>query len=241
MPRTVLKKKPFVVLLQLRNKFLTKMPLQEYIITEPHGRLGIWHITEDEDFFLKKLPLTDTERTEIEATTGRKKLEKLAGKMLLQQLTGWTFLIIKNENGKPFFKDSNLHISLSHSGDYVAGIVSDHVVGIDIQYLTDKVERVAWRVMNEVKFKSLDPNNRLEHLHVYWGAKEALFKTYGHKAMDFRKHLVVTPFAYMPNDHSLAMKITEGSIEKDNRLHWFDIYYQKIKNYILVYAIEKTD
>ena len=216
------------------------MPLQEYIITEPHGRLGIWHIIEDEDFFLQKLPLTDAERVEIEASMGRKKLEKLAGKMLLRQLTGWAYTIVKNENGKPFFKDSDLQLSLSHSGDYVVGIVSEHVVGIDIQYLTSKVERVAARVMNENKFKTLDPNNRLEHLHVYWGAKEALFKTYGHKAMDFRKHLVIKPFNKLPKDPSHATKITEGSIEKDNRLHWFDIYYQKIKNYILVYAIEKT-
>ena len=217
------------------------MPLQEYIITEPHGRLGIWHIIEDEDFFLQKLPLTDAERVEIEASMGRKKLEKLAGKMLLRQLTGWAYTIVKNENGKPFFKDSDLQLSLSHSGDYVVGIVSEHVVGIDIQYLTSKVERVAARVMNENKFKTLDPNNRLEHLHVYWGAKEALFKTYGHKAMDFRKHLVIKPFTELPKDPSHTTKITEGSIEKDNRLHWFDIYYQKIKNYILVYAIEKTN
>lgn len=215
------------------------MPLQEYLITEPHGRLGIWHLTEEEDFFLQKLSLSDSERIEIEAATGRKKLEKLAGKLLVRQLTGWAFTIEKNENGKPFFKDSNLHLSLSHSGDYVACIVSEHVVGIDIQYLTSKVERVAWRVMNENKFKSLDPNNRLEHLHVYWGAKEDLYKAYGHKAMDFRKHLIIKPFDYKLNETAHVMKITEGSIEKDHLLHQFDIYYQKIKNYILVYAIEK--
>ncbi len=216
------------------------MPLQEYIITEPHGRLGIWHLTEDEDFFLQKLPLSDSERIEIEAATGRKKLEKLAGKLLLRQLTGWAFSIVKNDNGKPFFKDSDLHLSLSHSGDYVAGIISEHVVGIDIQYLTPKVERVAARVMNEHKFKNLDLNNRLEHLHVYWGAKEALFKTYGYKEMDFRKHLKIKPFDVMPKETAHATKITEGSLEKDHLLHQFDIYYQKIKNYILVYAIEKN-
>ncbi len=216
------------------------MPLQEYIITEPHGRLGIWHLTEEEGFFIDKLHLTDAEQSEINVVKGHKKLEKLAGKLLLRQLTGWAFSVVKNENGKPFFKDSDLNLSLSHSGDYVAGIISEHVVGIDIQYLTPKVERVAARVMNENKFKNLDPNNRLEHLHVYWGAKEALFKAYGEKAMDFRKHLVIKPFDFRVNETIHATKITEGSIEKDNRLHWFDIYYQKIKNHILVYAIEKN-
>jgi 4'-phosphopantetheinyl transferase len=217
------------------------MPLQEYNITEPHGRLGLWHITEDEAYFLRKLPLTDMEKAEIEGSTGRKKLEKLAGKLLFRKLTGWALTIEKDNNGKPFFKDSDLHLSLSHSGDYVAGIISERPVGIDIQYLTLKLERVAPRVMNENKLKNLDPNNRLEHLHVYWGAKEALYKAYGQKGLDFKKHIIIEPFSDMVIDEKAqAIKITEGSVLKDNQEHRFNIFYKKIKNYILVYAIERS-
>lgn len=218
-----------------------KMPLHEYNITEPHGRLGIWHITEDEAFFVQKLPLVEREKIEIEEVTGRKRLERLAGKLLMRQLTGWAYSIEKDKYGKPFFKDSELHLSLSHSGDYVAGIISERPVGVDIQYLTSKLERVAPRVMNENKLKNLDPNNRLEHLHVYWGAKEALYKAYGQKGLDFKKHIIIKPFHIMHTDHaSHATKITEGSVVTDNSKHLFDIFYKKIKNYILVYAIEKS-
>ena len=120
------------------------------------------------------------------------------------------------------------------------GIISERPVGIDIQYLTPKLEIVAPRVMNENKLKNLDPNNRLEHLHVYWGAKEALYKAYGEKGLDFRKQIIIKPFHLLiEDDASHSTKITEGSVLADNRTHRFDIFYKKIKNYILVYAIEK--
>ena len=225
---------------QKLDYFQQKMPLQEYHITEPHGRLGLWHITEDEDYFLRKLPLSDSEKAEIAAVTGRKKLEKLAGKLLIKQLTGWAYSVVKDDFGKPFFKDSDLYLSLSHSGDYVVGIISEHVVGIDIQYITPKIERVAPRVMNENKLKNLDPNNHLEHLHVYWGAKEALYKAYGQRSLDFKKHIIIEPFNYtLGSRSSVGTKITEGVVLANNRTHRFDIFYKKIKNYILVYAIEK--
>ena len=217
------------------------MPLQQYHITEPHGRLGLWHITEDEDYFIRKLPLTDREKAEINGVTGRKKLEKLAGKLLLRHMTGWANSIVKDDFGKPFFKDSHLHLSLSHSGDYVAGIISERPVGIDIQLISAKLHRVAPRVMNENKFKNLDPNNSLEHLHVYWGAKEALYKAYGQRSLDFKKHILIEPFDYtLIADTSQTTKITEGSVLINNQAQVFDIFYKKIQNYILVYAIEKS-
>jgi 4'-phosphopantetheinyl transferase len=216
------------------------MPLQEYIITRNHGRLGIWNIKEEEDFFLKKLPLSDSERTEVAAVRGHKKLETLAGKYMMRQMTGWAYAIEKDVYGKPFFINSNLHLSISHSGDLVAGIISSRLVGIDIQCVTPKIEFVAPRVLNDEKFKNLDPNNRLDHLHVYWGAKEALYKAYGKRGLDFKKHIIIEPFSDMMIDENAhATKITEGSVFKDNEEHLFDIFYKKIKNYILVYAIEK--
>ena len=201
----------------------------------------MWYVTESEGFFLQKLSLTDSEKAEVAGVTGRKKLEKLAGKLLLREMTNWALTIEKDDYGKPFFTNSDLHLSLSHSGDYVVGIVSKRPVGIDIQLITKRLERVAPRVMNAEKFKNLDPNNPLEHLHVYWGAKEALYKAYGERSLDFKKHLLITPFDYGSIvDTSEMTKITEGSVVANNRTQLFDIFYKKIQNYTLVYAIEKN-
>ena len=41
--------------------------------------------------------------------------------------------ILRDEMGKPYFKECELHFNVSHSGEYLAIAVSEHPVGIDIQ------------------------------------------------------------------------------------------------------------
>ena len=42
------------------------------------------------------------------------------------------------ENGKPFIKDKNIYISISHDKDYVICAFSDDLVGCDIQFFNKK-------------------------------------------------------------------------------------------------------
>lgn len=212
------------------------MPLTDYLIETEHARLGIWHISEPEEYFIRKIPLNDSEKMELQAMKGRRRLEWLSGRYLVHVMTGWAYDYIKDEHGKPHLKGSNYHISISHSQNLVAAIIAPQLIGIDIQYLTSKIERVAPRVMNEHKMKSLHEEKRLEHLHVYWGAKEALFKAYGKKELDFRKNIIIEPFHYADTEG-----YSHGMVIKDDFKKDFDIFYKKIENYILVYAIEKNE
>ena len=88
--------------------------------------------------------------------------------------------------------------------------------------------------MNEAKLKTLSKDNQLEHLHVYWGAKEALFKAYGKGELDFRLNIPIDAFDYKNTEGAF-----KGSVIKDDFNKNFDIYFKKIEHYILVYAIEK--
>ena len=212
------------------------MPLTDYHIEIEHARLGLWHITEGEDFFLKKLPLSEADRAELKPLRGNRRLEWLAARYLVQVMTGWAYSLVKDVFGKPFLMGSEYHISVSHSGEYTAAIIAPHVVGIDIQLLTTKLEGMAWRVMNETKLKNLSHEKRSEHLHVYWGAKEALYKAYGQKELHFKKNILVEPFNYVGDEG-----FSHGTILKENLKRDFDIFYKKIEQYILVYAIEKDE
>lgn len=209
------------------------MPLTDYHIELDNARLGLWHITEGEDYFLKKLPLTDSDKNELKQYRGKRRIEWLAARYLVQVMTGWAYSMVKDTFGKPFLMGSEYHISVSHSGEYTSAIIAPQVVGIDIQYITSKLETVAWRVMNENKFRNLSNEKRSEHLHVYWGAKEALYKAYGEKELHFKKNIIVEPFNYLGDEG-----VSHGTIVKDNLKRDFEIYYKKIEQYILVYAIE---
>ena len=212
------------------------MPLTDYIVAPQNTRVGIWRIEEAEEYFLRKLPLKERELSELATLSGRRKLEWLAVRYLIQVMTGWMYSLVKDSFGKPFLSQSDYHISVSHSGDYTTAIIAPCLVGIDIQYITPKLERVAARVMNDVKLKKLSKSNPLEHLHVYWGAKEALYKAYGKRELDFRNHIPIDAFDYENTEGSIKGSVAKGDFHKD-----FDIYFKKIENYILVYAIEKME
>ena len=52
--------------------------------------------------------------------------------------------------------------------------------------------------------------------------------------LDFRKNILLKPFLY-----SNTEGVFEGVIQKEDYKAEFDIYYKKIENYILVYAVQK--
>ncbi len=215
------------------------MPLIQNYITEEKGHFCIWHITENEAFFSDKLQLTDTDRAELNERKGRRRLEWLAGKYLVQLMVDFKHKVVKDEFGKPHLEDSDLHISITHSSHFAAAIISPKAVGIDIQEVTPRLDRIAWRVMNDNKLQQLDKTHRLDHLHAYWCAKEAMYKAYGWRGLDFRKNIVIKPFNFPENglENGIFLHVTEGSVLTDNFEKKFAIYLGKIDNCILVYCL----
>jgi phosphopantetheinyl transferase len=112
-------------------------------------------------------------------------------------------------------------------------MASPKLVGVDIQKLVGKIDRIVHKFMRDVEIDSVSSEFRLEHLHVYWGAKEALYKVYGRKQLDFREHIFIEPFSY-----DLEKGVCKGAIVKDDYRLECDLFYKKIDDYILVYGME---
>ena len=47
------------------------------------------------------------------------------------------FKVLYTDNGKPYLKDLNIYISISHSQDYVCVCFSEEEIGIDIQHFKE--------------------------------------------------------------------------------------------------------
>ena len=47
------------------------------------------------------------------------------------------FKVLYTDNGKPYLKDLNIYISISHSQDYVCFCFSEEEIGIDIQHFRE--------------------------------------------------------------------------------------------------------
>ena len=100
---------------------------------------------------------------------------------------------VHGEKGKPYFEDSPLSFSLSHSGDMVLCAIADHEIGADLQRVTEvRWQQLAERyyspqeqdylgIFTEKKagcFRPSEENARLEFFSL-WCRKEAYGKMTG--------------------------------------------------------------
>jgi 4'-phosphopantetheinyl transferase EntD len=160
-------------------------------------RLAIWHITEDEKFFLEKVPV------KRDVSHAQKRLQHLAGRYLLKELFSDFPLeeILIADTRKPFLPDELYHFSISHFGHYAAAIVSSTMrVGVDVEKSSPTIERVRNKFLSEkeseIAFEGIEKSgHRLRQLTLLWSAKESIFKWYSLGQVNFREHICWTePF-----------------------------------------------
>jgi len=173
------------------------MPLFYQHTINQFTTLAVWHIIEDEDFFLKKVQLKN------EITHPHKRLQHLAGRYLLKLLEPDfpLHLIQISPAKKPLLIDDTFHFSVSHCGDYAAVILSTrYSVGIDVEEITPKLEKIKYKYLSETEvqiFKEHDTSdNHLTLLTLFWSAKEAMFKWYGKGSVDFKKNMVISQLKF---------------------------------------------
>ncbi len=211
------------------------MPLILHKNLHVEAELGLWRIEESEDFFTEQLDLLPAEREYIAQIKGHRKLEWLAGRLLLHLMSGREKrgACYKDEFGKPHLENSDYDISISHSRELAAVIAAPRKVGVDIQKLVAKIERLVHKFLRPIEREILSENHRLEHLHVYWGAKECLYKAYGRRELDFREHIHIDPFSF-----DLEKGQCQGRVRKGDHYSEYQLHYEQLEDYILVYALE---
>ncbi len=194
--------------------------------------VGVWKLEETEEWYLERLNLTVEELSEVNSFLPKKKEEWLASRWLLHEMSGREVRgkVLKDAFGKPHLEDSLWTISLSHSADCAAVLASANVCGVDIQRIEERILRMAPRFMSVEELENVDKTEDVEKIHVYWGAKEALFKLYSEGNVDFRKNLFVKPFEYGESGS------TEAIIDMHDKYIECRIDYEKIEDYILVCA-----
>ncbi len=210
------------------------MPIirSEYI--QPGVELEIWEIEETEAFFLDLMNLSNEETKHLEVITGYRRVEWLAGRYLLKQnvreISNGICAI--DDAGKPFLEDTDLQFSLSHSNGRVALLLSKKQVGVDIQRIQPKITRIAHKFISEAEWKSVTPDFEIEAMHILWGAKEALYKAYGKRQLEFIDHILIEPF-----DPTFVGKTT-GRVEKEGYIEHYDIKYEIADAFALITAIQ---
>ncbi len=195
----------------------------------PDTTLGIWHISESESVFRAELPLSAQEEAELSNLQHVRRMEWLASRWMLHLLTGafQRLPLAKDAFSKPFFLDNpDLFCSLSHSQGVAGAMIAAKNCGCDIQVIVKKMPKIAHKFLGvaEANFvAAFSEEVQLELFHLYWTAKESLFKAYGIKALDFRAHIFVQNMIW--DGYSGSAK---GLIKKNDVQLEYDLRFGKL-------------
>ena len=126
--------------------------------------------------FGNNLYYTIVNKSDINVSKSSNRLETDQARVVLERMLNIFGIsldeIVFNDNGKPYFKNSNIFFNYSHSKNYIACVISNYEVGIDIEEKTRIIsDDVSIRFLNGVE----DNKDRL----FLWVKKEAYSKLKG--------------------------------------------------------------
>lgn len=210
------------------------MPIVLHRSINRDTQMALWRIEETPHQLLSKLKLDGEEKSYVDAIkVERKKLQWLASRCIIRYLLATPdFIVMKaTASGKPFFPESNRKISIAHSGNYAAAMISlESDVGLDIEAYSDKVMRVQNKFINESEASFIDQNDAMSLL-VAWSVKESVFKWYGNGGVDFRKDITLHPFT---TQHRGSVKVV---FAKPDCKRLFNVEYEASPELIMSWLI----
>lgn len=205
------------------------MPLYKKIQHNSHTQILVWEIVESKSELLKNLTLTKSSMERAESMHSEMHQKGFLSVRQLLRIAGYTDRdLFYTDDGKPHLKDGK-HISISHSFTFSTIAISNYEIGIDIEKNREKIIKIAPKFVAD-EYDFMAEENVVEFLTVVWGAKESLYKIHPDGGLLFKHHLPIEPF-------KLSDKKTRGWIKKDNFYEVYQIFFEHIKDFSLVYAI----
>ncbi len=204
------------------------MPLYKKI-SFGNFEIALWRNEEDLSFFESKFA------SHPEIKNENKKLQWFATRHLVNEMRGEFSEIEKDEAGKPFLKNSSQHISISHTPVFAAAMLSNLApVGIDLEMLNPKVERIAHKFLREDEINAIQADEKIEKLILYWSAKEALYKLHGKGGIEFMTQLLIERFELKLSG---ILQAEIAGIEQP--LINLQVHYEFFEDHVLTYAMAR--
>lgn len=123
-------------------------------------------------------------------TNESRKIEFLGVRRIRNKSTISTPIFYSNSR-KPFLKkELNTYISISHSKHYCALGVSSKELGIDIEEISPRIERIASRFVSDEE-KQFISEQKILDLTKIWTMKEAMFKLNNRTGIEFITELII--------------------------------------------------
>jgi 4'-phosphopantetheinyl transferase len=195
---------------------------------------ALWRIEEQAEDLYNQLQLDEDEKAYVELLSlGKRHLHWLGVRVLLRTMLATSeYIDCKvDAHGKPYLVSLPYHISLSHSFEYAAVMISkSRPVGIDIEQIKEKVERIAFKFMRPEELNFIGDQDKISKLYVCWCAKEAVYKCHGQKEVSFADNISLEPFNFA-KEGKISAHLKKGAISLD-----YQVDYLHYEDYMIGYV-----
>lgn len=157
----------------------------------PDTHMKVWQISESAEFFTQfpsnwSMPAI---RAEIQS---KKYLESIAARFclwdLMQELHVVELKLAQDERGRPFIKDSDWQVSISHSFPFAVACLSKKPhTGIDLEKKGRNIQTIAPRFLNPIELAEWQDDELM--LTLAWSAKESIYKAWQKPGLSLQKEI----------------------------------------------------
>lgn len=214
------------------------MPIVFDLKIDAHTELAVWKIEESHAQLMAGLQLKQHELDIIESFKSEKRaLQWLSTRLLLRtMLDTQEYIDCKmDDHGKPYLVNHDYHISLSHSYDYAAVMISRDAskkVGVDMEMIKHKIKLVKHKFLSDRELAQKQIGDNINGLYVCWCAKEAIYKWHGKKELEFKRDIHIKPFKLREEGDLIALvELPEGTKALEVN------YFKTDDGYMLGYVI----
>ena len=210
------------------------MPLHHIIAHDETTRIYVWKITESHDQLFSEVILNEKSQSRLQNMKSEMHRRGFLSVRKLLEYNGYTdFDLYYDVFGKPHLHDGR-HISITHSHEFSAIVLSESNIGIDMEKQREKIRIIADKFTAPQEECDLDPqsNDYIQKLTAIWGTKESIFKVRNEIGISFKDHITVQPF-------EIATKKATAILTFNETETYFPVYFEEIENFMLVYVIEK--
>ena len=205
------------------------MPIIEDLKLSENSRLIIWEISETINQLKTKVLLSENSLKLLNQRKSEvQKKQFLAIRNILSELSIDDRDMKYEESGRPYVTGGQ-NISLSHSDTFAAVILSDNVVGIDIEIMHDRILKIKDKFLEtELNYpEKLELATAL----IYWNIKESIFKAVPKEGLDFKKNILVLPL-------NMKKNTTKSWFIDNDEIYSFETHFKISKKYTLAFVIK---
>lgn len=190
--------------------------------------LGVWRLKDSSED-----PESLVLRSELKFVSDyhpKKKKEYCASRALAASMLSDLGLeyhgIVKDDHGKPYLGGHHLHLSITHNDDFVGCLINrKSSCGLDIEHPRPQLLKVQRKFLSKAEQGRYADN--LDLLTKVWSTKEAIYKIYGRKQLNFAENITVLDLS----DSEVIAKVQTETFSEE-----YVLRIEQLDESILVYS-----